>query len=119
MHNANPNLIVKANTMEERINRNPKSPLEEILEYHDLTGLGSGKLFESDALQPPSSLSWSTPRPTSSLMDDSVDFDFHHSCITSALFCASILAILYLSRLFALAQLVDRECIASNGGEVR
>jgi hypothetical protein len=52
-------------------------------------------------------------------MDDSVDFDFHHSFfITLALFCASVLAILYLSRLFALAQLVDRECITSNGGEV-
>jgi hypothetical protein len=51
-------------------------------------------------------------------MDDSVDFDFHHSFITSALFCASVLAILYLSRLFALAQLVDKECVASNGGEM-
>jgi hypothetical protein len=36
-------------------------------------------------------------------MDDSVALDFHHSFITSALFCASVLAILYLSRLFALA----------------
>jgi hypothetical protein len=52
-------------------------------------------------------------------MNDSVDFDFHHSfLITSALFSASVLVILYLSRLFALAQLVDRECMASNGGEV-
>jgi hypothetical protein len=51
-------------------------------------------------------------------MDDSVDFDFHHSFITSARFCASVLAILYLSRLFALAQLVDRECVASNGSGV-
>jgi hypothetical protein len=52
-------------------------------------------------------------------MDDSVDFDFHHSFfITSSLFCASVLAILYLSRLFALAQLMDRECVASNDGEV-
>jgi hypothetical protein len=52
-------------------------------------------------------------------MDDSVDFDFHHSfCITSALFYASVLAILFLSRLFALAQLVNREYITSNGGEV-
>jgi hypothetical protein len=52
-------------------------------------------------------------------MDDSVDFDFHYSfLITSALFSASILAILYLSHLFALAQLANRECVASNSGEV-
>jgi hypothetical protein len=51
-------------------------------------------------------------------MDDSVDFNFHHFFITSALFFALVLAILYLSHLFALAQLVDRECVASNGGEV-
>jgi hypothetical protein len=37
-------------------------------------------------------------------MDDSMALDFHHSFfITSALFCASVLAILYLSRLFTLA----------------
>jgi hypothetical protein len=47
------------------------------------------------------------------------DFDFHHSfLITSALFIASVLAILYLSRLLASAQLVDRERVASNSGEV-
>jgi hypothetical protein len=46
-------------------------------------------------------------------MVNSVDFDFYHSfLITSALFTASVLAIFYLSRLFALAQLVYRECIA-------
>jgi hypothetical protein len=50
-------------------------------------------------------------------MDDSVDFDFHHSfLITSALFIASVLAIL--SRLLASAQLVDRERVASTGGKV-
>jgi hypothetical protein len=48
-------------------------------------------------------------------MDDLVDFDFHYSfLITSALFIASVLAILYLSHLLALAQLVDREGVASN-----
>jgi hypothetical protein len=53
------------------------------------------------------------------LMDDSVDFDFHHSfLITSSLFSAFVLAILYLSHLFALAWLADRECVASNDGEV-
>jgi hypothetical protein len=52
-------------------------------------------------------------------MDDSVDFDFHHSfLITSALFAASVLAILYLSHLSALAWLADRERVASNSGEV-
>jgi hypothetical protein len=28
------------------MNRNPKSPLEEILEYNDLTGLGIRKAFQ-------------------------------------------------------------------------
>jgi hypothetical protein len=52
-------------------------------------------------------------------MVNSVDFDFYHSfLITSALFTASVLAIFYLSRLFALAQLVYRECIAPSSGEV-
>jgi hypothetical protein len=52
-------------------------------------------------------------------MDDLVDFDFHHSfLITLALFITSVLSILYLSRLLALAQLVDKECVASNSGEV-
>jgi hypothetical protein len=47
-----------------------------------------------------------------------VDFHFHHSFLTtSALFIASVLAIL--SRLLASAQLVDREHVASNGGKVR
>jgi hypothetical protein len=47
-------------------------------------------------------------------MVDSVDFNFHHSfLITSALLAASIFAIFYLSCLFALAQLVYRERIAS------
>jgi hypothetical protein len=44
-----------------------------------------------------------------------VDFDFHHSfLIISALFVASVLAIFYLSRLFALALLVYREHITPN-----
>jgi hypothetical protein len=44
------------------------------------------------------------PRPTRSLIDDLVDFDFHHSfLITSALFAAFVLAILYLSCLSVLA----------------
>jgi hypothetical protein len=58
------------------------------------------------------------PQVNEALMVDSVDFDFHHSFITSALFIASILAIFYLSRLFALAQLVYRERVAPNGSEV-
>jgi hypothetical protein len=52
-------------------------------------------------------------------MVDSVDFNFHHSfLITSALFAASVLAIFYLSRLYALALLVYRGHVAPNGGEV-
>jgi hypothetical protein len=52
-------------------------------------------------------------------MVDSVDFDFHHSfLIILALFAASVLVIFYLSCLFAFTQLVYRESIASNGGEV-
>jgi hypothetical protein len=50
----------------------------------------------------------------------SVDFDFHHSFLTIlALFATSVLAIFYLSRLFALAQMVYRERVASNDGKVR
>jgi hypothetical protein len=48
-----------------------------------------------------------------------VDFNFHHSfLIISALFVASVLAIFYLSHLFALALMVYRERIAPNCGEV-
>jgi hypothetical protein len=48
-------------------------------------------------------------------MVDSVDFDFHHSfLIIYVLFAASVLAILYLSRLFALTLLVHREHVAPN-----
>jgi hypothetical protein len=50
MQIANPNLIVKAKTLEERMNRNPKSPLEEILEYNDLTRLGDWESFLSPTL---------------------------------------------------------------------
>jgi hypothetical protein len=45
MQIANPNLVVKAKALEERMNRNPKSPLEEILEHNDLTGLGIREAF--------------------------------------------------------------------------
>jgi hypothetical protein len=52
-------------------------------------------------------------------MVNSVDFDFHHSfLVISALFVASVLAILYLSHLFALALLVYRERVAPNGGGI-
>jgi hypothetical protein len=52
-------------------------------------------------------------------MVDSVDFDFHHSfLIILAFFTISVLAIFYLSRLFALALLVYRERVAPNNGEV-
>jgi hypothetical protein len=45
MQIANPNLVVKAKALEERMNRNPKSPLKEIFEYNDLIGLGIGEAF--------------------------------------------------------------------------
>jgi hypothetical protein len=49
----------------------------------------------------------------------SVDFDFHHSfLIILALFAASVLAIFYLSRLFALSLLVYRERATPNGSKV-
>jgi hypothetical protein len=52
-------------------------------------------------------------------MVDSMDFDFHHSfLIILALFAASVLAIFYLSHLFALALLVYREHVTPNGGAV-
>jgi hypothetical protein len=48
-----------------------------------------------------------------------VDFDFHHFfLIILAIFATSVLAIFYLSPLFALALLVYRECVAPNGGKV-
>jgi hypothetical protein len=53
------------------------------------------------------------------LIVDSVDFDFHHSfLIILALFVASVLAILYLSHLFALALMVYKERVAPNYDEV-
>jgi hypothetical protein len=49
----------------------------------------------------------------------SVDFDFHLSfLIILALFVASVLAIFYLSRLFALALMMYRERVVPNYGEV-
>jgi hypothetical protein len=45
MQIANPNLVVKAKALEERMNRNPKSPLKEIFEYNDVIGLGIGEAF--------------------------------------------------------------------------
>jgi len=35
---ANPDLVVKEKTLQKRMNGNPKSPLEKILENYDLTG---------------------------------------------------------------------------------
>jgi hypothetical protein len=52
-------------------------------------------------------------------MVDSVDFHLHHSfLIILALFVASVLAIFYLSPLFALALMVYRERVAPNCSEV-
>ena len=40
MQIANPNLIIGAKALEERMNRNPESPLEEIFKFYDLTWPG-------------------------------------------------------------------------------
>jgi hypothetical protein len=45
MWNANPDIIVQTKALEERMNRNPKSPPEKIFEYNDLTGLGIREAF--------------------------------------------------------------------------
>jgi adenine-specific DNA methylase len=45
MQIANPDLVVQAKALEERMNRNPKSPLEIIFEYNDLTGSGIEDAF--------------------------------------------------------------------------
>jgi len=42
MQIANPNLIVQAETLHKRMDRNPKTPLEEIFEDNYLTRLGIG-----------------------------------------------------------------------------
>jgi len=39
---ANPDLIVEKKTLEKRMNGNPKTPLKEILEDNNLTGVGVG-----------------------------------------------------------------------------
>jgi hypothetical protein len=45
MQIANPNLIVQTQRLEERMNWNPKSPLEEVFKYNNLTGLGVREAF--------------------------------------------------------------------------
>jgi hypothetical protein len=42
MHIANPDLVVQAKALKEWMNRNPKSPLEKIFKYNDVTGSGIG-----------------------------------------------------------------------------
>jgi len=39
---ADPDLILKKKTLEKRVDRNPKAPLEKIFENHDLTGTRVG-----------------------------------------------------------------------------
>jgi hypothetical protein len=45
MQIANPNLIIQTQPLEERVNRNPKSHLDEVFKYNNLTGLGVGEAF--------------------------------------------------------------------------
>ena len=42
MQIANPNLVVKTEPLKKRMYRNPKSPLKEVFEHHDLTWLWIG-----------------------------------------------------------------------------
>ena len=42
MQIANPNLVIQIEPLKERVHWNPKTPLEEILENHNLTWFGSG-----------------------------------------------------------------------------
>jgi hypothetical protein len=45
MQIANPDLIIQAKALEERMNRNPKSPLEKIFKHNHLIGSGIGDAF--------------------------------------------------------------------------
>jgi hypothetical protein len=96
------------------MDRNPKTSLEEIFEDDYLTRLGIGVAVA--VRWPPScQLPVVKHASTRSLMVALVDFDFHHSFLfILALFVASVLAIFYLSRLFALALMVYRERVAPN-----
>ena len=52
---ADPYLIVKKKALEERMDRNPKTPLEEIFKNYNLTGTGVEVAFPFGTLQPSSS----------------------------------------------------------------
>ena len=45
MQVADPDLIVKKKALKERMDRNPKTPLKEIFENNNLTGMGVGVAF--------------------------------------------------------------------------
>ena len=45
MQIANPNLVVQAETLKERVHWNPKTPFEEIFKDHNLTWLWIGEAF--------------------------------------------------------------------------
>jgi hypothetical protein len=99
------------------MDRNPKTPLEEIFEDDYLTRLGIRVASPPASHHPANSRLCSTPNPMRSLMVASVDFDFHHSfLIILALFAAFVLAVSYLFCLFTSALLVYRECVTPNGG---
>ena len=87
MQIANPDLIVQKKPLKKRMNRNPKTPLNEILDE-------VGVALPSGALQPPSSGLCSSPISTRSPRDFVVLRDFFHSlAISSALFLESLFAI--------------------------
>jgi len=91
---ADPDLIVKQQSLKIWMNCHPKSPLEKILKNDNLTSSGIRVTFPFGALQPSSSWLCSSPISTRSLRDLLVHRDFFHSlAIISTLFFESLLAI--------------------------
>ena len=94
MQIANPNLIIQTEPLKERVHWNPKTPLEEIFENHNLTWLWIGvplALWRTPSCE---FLVWSTPIMTRSSMVCSLLLDFHHSfAMTPAFFWASLFAL--------------------------
>ena len=94
MQIANPNLVVQAETLKERVHWNPETPFEEVFENHNLTWLWIGEASPSGARHPASALLWSTPMATRSSMVYSLLLDYHHSfAMTLPFFWAFIFAI--------------------------
>ena len=93
MQIANPNLVVKTETLKKRMYRNPKSSLKEVFEHHDLTWLWIGvplALWRTPSYE---LLVVEYPMVMRSSMVCSLLLDFHHSfAMTRAFFYASLFA---------------------------